>query len=187
MSLFKRQTAEQRAAKEAAERAEQRKRSDAALAKLREIQDDPVGQAKLAKRAAKEAARREDQQQRSDAAVAKLRQIQADPARQAKLRKQQQRRARTRLRVKNGVTLEFDGNHELKISGGPGGARVRRVDGSLTARVETAGNLSSRPTATRAAAGAVLAGALGALLGATAWKTIDKREPLLGGRGRAVG
>jgi Short C-terminal domain len=73
------------------------------------------------------------------------------------------------LMGKDSVSVRFDGQ-ALLVRRGLLDKKTYPVDEHVTAAVETGEALSSRPTLTRTATGAVIAGPLGALLGATAWK-----------------
>jgi hypothetical protein len=81
------------------------------------------------------------------------------------------------------LPVSLDGR-ELTIRAPGSGARRHTIDAHVTAQVETAGNLVRRPTLMRAAAGAVVAGPLGAVLGGAAWKKEDARELYLAIEGK---
>lgn len=57
-----------------------------------------------------------------------------------------------------------------------GGKTSYNLDASVQARVESGGSIDRRTTATRVAAGALLTGGVGAIVGAIAKKRIDLRE-----------
>jgi hypothetical protein len=102
-----------------------------------------------------------------------------EKTRQRAIEKQEEREAELqRLResqtiaAKDSIFVEWDGARDITIRRGLGLLKqeTHAIDPSLKVDVETAGNLAARPTLTRTATGLVLAGPLGALLGATAWK-----------------
>lgn len=76
---------------------------------------------------------------------------------------------------KGSVVVELDGAF-LTIRRGVFDKTTHQIDESVAASVETAGNITTRPTVTRTAAGVVIAGPVGALLGLSARKKVDKRE-----------
>jgi hypothetical protein len=64
----------------------------------------------------------------------------------------------------------------LEISRGFFDSATYTIDGQVSAAVETAGSLSTRPTFTRTGAGLLIAGPIGGLLGFASRKKVDKRE-----------
>jgi Short C-terminal domain len=70
-----------------------------------------------------------------------------------------------------GARVTLDPYGLITVRRGLGNSKSYAVDEHVEAVVETAGQLSARPTFGRTATGMVIAGPLGALLGATAWKS----------------
>lgn len=146
----------------------------------RKVERQAAREAKLEERRARlaelEAEREAERKLRGEAAQERVRQLNAIPANQAKARKNLERTSRALLFGRGNVVIELNGLGEIKITRGLGSAKRHRIDATTSATVDTAGNLASRLSATRTAAGLVLAGPVGAIIGALARKKVDKRE-----------
>ncbi|HET7571776.1 MAG TPA: hypothetical protein VFJ77_03805 [Gaiellaceae bacterium] len=73
------------------------------------------------------------------------------------------------------VFVALDGDR-IEFRRTRGGSNTYEIDPRVSAEVESAGNLAHRPSLTRVAAGGVIAGPIGAILGGAAWKKQDARE-----------